>query len=86
LRNDLEHAFVVIHKSDTPSDIYHSYDFMKNIVFIREEEFTEHLKRLLQLTRSAIFSFVFTIRDKALNEKKEGAMYLSNSILRQDCL
>lgn len=85
-RNDLEHEFVVIHKTDTPSDIYNSYNFMKNIVFIREEEFTEHLKRLLQLTRSAIFSFVFTVRAKALNEKKEGAFYLSNSILRQDYL
>jgi len=86
LRNDLEHEFVVLHKSDTPSDIYNSYAFMKNIVFIREEEFAGHLKRLLQLTRSAIFSFVFTVRDKALNEKKEGAVYLSNSIFRQDYL
>lgn len=86
LRNDLEHEFVVIHKTDTPGDIYNSYNFMKNIVFIREEEFTEHLKRLLQLTRSAIFSFVFTVRDKALNEKQEDVMYLSSSILRQDYL
>jgi tetratricopeptide (TPR) repeat protein len=84
LRNDLEHEFVVVHKSDNPSDIYESYEFMGNIVFIKEDNFIEHLRRLLQLTRSAIFSFVFTVRDKALNEKKDGAIYLHNSIHRQD--
>lgn len=85
-RNDLEHEFVVVHKDDKPSDIYKSYDFMKNIVFIKEEDFRENLKRILQLTRSAIFSFVFAVRHKALNEKKEGALYLPNSINRQDYL
>lgn len=84
LRNDLEHEFVVVHKTDKPSDIYDSYNFMDNIVFIKEDEFIEHLKRLLQLTRSAIFSFVFAVRDKALNEKKDGVTYLPNSILRKD--
>jgi hypothetical protein len=84
LRNDLEHEFVVVHKSETPSDIYDSYEFMDSIVFIKEDDFIEHLRRILQLTRSAIFSFVFTVRDKALNEKKDGAIYLPNSIHRQD--
>ena len=84
LRNDLEHEFVVIHKSETPNDIYESYEFMENIVFIKEDEFLEHLRRILQLTRSAIFSFVFTVRDKALKEKKDGVFYFPNSIHRQD--
>jgi tetratricopeptide (TPR) repeat protein len=85
-RNDLEHEFVVVHKYEKPSDIYKSYDFMENIVFIKEEDFIEHLKRLLQLTRSAIFSFVFAVRHKAVNEKKEGAIYLPNSLNSQDYL
>lgn len=84
LRNDLEHEFVVIHKTDCPSDIYKSYDFIENIVFINEAAFLNHLKRLFQLTRSAIFSFVFAVRDKALNEKEDGRIYVTNSILRQD--
>ncbi|NMG72855.1 LA2681 family HEPN domain-containing protein [Parazoarcus communis] len=84
LRNDLEHEFVVIHKSDTPSDIYESYEFMDNIVFIKEDEFIAHLRRILQLTRSAIFSFVFTVRDKALKEKRDGVLYFPNSIHRKD--
>jgi tetratricopeptide (TPR) repeat protein len=84
LRNDLEHEFVVVHKTDNPSDIYKSYEFIKSIVFIKEDDFLNHLARLLQLTRSAIFSFVFAVRDKALNEKKEGRIYLPNSILRKD--
>ena len=84
LRNDLEHEFVVVHKIDNPSDIYKSYEFIKTIVFIKEDDFLNHLKRLLQLTRSAIFSFVFAVRDKALNEKKDGRIYLPKSILRKD--
>lgn len=84
LRNDLEHEFVVVHKSDIPSDIYDSYEFIENIVFIREDDFIKHLIRLLQLTRSAIFSFVFAVRDKASNEKTDGTIYLPNSILRKD--
>ena len=84
LRNDLEHEFVVVHKTDSPSDIYKSYEFMNNIVFIKEEVFLNHLERLFQLTRSAIFSFVFAVRDKALNEKEDGRIYFPNSILRKD--
>lgn len=83
-RNDLEHKFVVIHKSEMPSDIYNSYEFMDDMVFIKEEDFIEHLERLLQLTRSAIFSFVFAVRDKAINEKKDDAIYISNDIARKD--
>jgi tetratricopeptide (TPR) repeat protein len=84
LRNDLEHEFVVVHKTENRSDIYKSYDFIKNIVFIKEGDFLDHLERILQLTRSAIFSFVFAVRDKALNEKKDDVVYLPNSILRKD--
>lgn len=83
-RNNLEHEFVVVHKTDSPSDIYKSYKFIKNMVFINEDDFLNHLERLFQLTRSAIFSFAFAVRDKALNEKEDGRIYLQNSILRKD--
>ena len=83
-RNDLEHKFVVIHKNEKPSDIYSSYAFMDGMVFIQEVEFRQHLKQLLQLTRSAIFSFVFMVREEALKNKDEKGVYIANEILRQD--
>uniref|UniRef100_UPI003BA08FD8 LA2681 family HEPN domain-containing protein n=1 Tax=Aeromonas jandaei TaxID=650 RepID=UPI003BA08FD8 len=86
LRNDLEHDFVVVHKNEKPNDLYASYGFIDNIVFIQEDEFIHHLKQMLQLTRSAIFSFVFAVRDKALNQKKEDNNYISNEIGWQDYL
>jgi tetratricopeptide (TPR) repeat protein len=83
-RNDLEHKFVVVHKEDKPSDVYKSYDFIEGIIFIKEEEFIDHLLRLFQITRSAIFSFVFTVRDQATQKKLDDAIYIKNSIYRQD--
>ena len=79
-RNDLEHEFVVVYKSETPNDLYDSYTFLKNVVFIKENVFIQNLKRLLQLTRSAIFSFVFTVRDKALKEITDDNPYVYNKI------
>ncbi|WP_339142384.1 LA2681 family HEPN domain-containing protein [Pseudoalteromonas galatheae] len=84
LRNDLEHEFVVVHKSEEPNDVYSSYQYMENIVFVKEELFIEHLKRLLQLTRSAIFSFVFTVRDKALSEIIDEDVAIPKRIYPQD--
>jgi hypothetical protein len=62
-RNDLEHKFVIIHESKNPDNIYATYGYFKDIVYIQEAEFTKHLELLFQLTRSAIFSFVFTVRE-----------------------
>jgi hypothetical protein len=73
-RNDLEHKFIVIHKSDEPSDIYSSYSFMDGIIFMKEVDFIQHLEQLFQITRSAIFSFVFTVRDKAIQTKKDDGL------------
>ena len=71
-KNDLEHKFVVIHKNEIPIDDYDTYSFFEDILFIQESELIENLKILLQLTRSAIFSFVYMVREDALqNEKKD---------------
>ncbi len=70
-RNDLEHKFVVVHKSAQPSDLYKSFKLRSGVILIRDEEFISHLQRLLQLTRSAIFSFAFAVRDKALKQKDQ---------------
>ncbi len=84
LRNCLEHQFLVVHKNDVHGDVYDSYDFMKDIRFVKEDEFISNLKRLLQLTRSAIFSFVFAVRDKAICDKRDDVVYFPNRILRQN--
>lgn len=84
-RNDLEHKFLVVHTADVPSDIYNSYDFFKDIKFIQEEDFVLHLEQLLQITRSAIFSFVFSVRETATaGQEHKNALYLQTEILRKD--
>ncbi len=83
-RNDLEHKFVIVHKGEKPSDVYGSYKMMNDMLFINEADFIYHYKHLLQLTRSAIFSFVFVVREKALKQKAEGGVYLPNIIQRQN--
>ncbi|MEP0174600.1 MAG: LA2681 family HEPN domain-containing protein [Paraglaciecola sp.] len=84
LRNDLEHDFVVVHKGNQPSDVYASSDLLNHIVFIKEGEFITYVEKLLQLTRSAIFSFVFAVRDKALKEKSDDGLYIPQPLFRQD--
>lgn len=83
-RNDLEHKFVVVHRSLNPSDVYSSFDFIDGVIFIKESDFISHLEQLLQITRSAIFSFVFSVRDKALNEPKEDGISIIEKIFRKD--
>lgn len=65
-RNLLEHDLMIIHKNDSPEDVYGSYQGFKNkITFVNGNEFQESLIHVLQLTRSAIFSFVFSVREHA---------------------
>ena len=65
LRNNLEHDFVIVHNNDTS----HTCD-KKDVILIKESDFVNNLERLFQLTRSAVFSFVFTVRDKIIKEEK----------------
>lgn len=83
-RNDLEHKFVVIHEQDTPKDLYGSYKMNEEIIMISEVDFIEHLEQLLQVTRSAIFSFVFCVREKGSQEKDTDGIYMQNIISRKD--
>ncbi|TDM51379.1 LA2681 family HEPN domain-containing protein [Aliivibrio fischeri] len=72
-RNDLEHKFVIVQKNDIQSDVI-SENIADGVIIINEDEFVRHLKQLLQLTRSAIFSFVYAVKQKHLKEtngKKE---------------
>jgi hypothetical protein len=85
-RDDLEHKFVVVYTGESPPEGQMPYHFVKDVVFIREEEFILHFGRLLQLTRSAIFSFVFSVREYASPQKLAGELYLKNQIRSRDFL
>lgn len=83
-RNDLEHKFVVIHEQEGPSDLYGSFKINDKVIMISEAEFINHLEQLLQITRSAIFSFVFCVREKGHQEKHPDIDYFQNTIHRKD--
>ncbi|HDT6083826.1 TPA: hypothetical protein QHB98_003405 [Citrobacter braakii] len=79
-RNSLEHKFLVVHKGDKPEDVYESYQLIKDILFIKESDFIHHFEHLLQITRSAIFSFAFMVRYEGMKEKKEGIHYMTREL------
>ncbi|WP_109401866.1 LA2681 family HEPN domain-containing protein [Proteus terrae] len=69
-RNALEHKFIIIYSGNSTEDLYDSYSYFNDIEFINEKDFLENFKLLINITRSAIFSFVFAIRHKG-NENLE---------------
>ena len=85
-RNLLEHDFMIIHKNKFPEDLYGSYQgFNKEITFINEHEFLESLAHVLQLTRSAIFSFTFAVREYAKQNEPDSNRVLGTlEILKKE--
>lgn len=69
-RNKLEHDFLVVFKDQQSIDILESKKYLK-IKPITEKEFISNFENLMQITRSAIFSFVFAIREKSMKETEE---------------
>lgn len=70
-RNALEHSFVFVYENEKPENIETSLSYYEEPVFISESDFVESVEHVLQLTRSAIFSFVFAVRIKAEKEALE---------------
>lgn len=81
-RNDLEHKFLVIYRGDK-TDIYNSYSFFKDIIFIEEGDFVNHFELLINITRSAIFSFVYTIRFEGKKPFGDDIVTMPNEIQRK---
>lgn len=72
-RNALEHGmFIILSKEEEFADPYNSLEVGDNIVKVTVENFIVFLKELLQLTRSAIFSFVFCVRAHGLQQNEVG--------------
>ena len=62
-RNALEHeSLILTQSSDKPLDIYGALASSPRILKVNYTEFREKTLHLLQLTRSAIFNFVFCVR------------------------
>ena len=79
-RNNFEHKFVVLYAGERPVDIYGSFEASKDIELIQEVAFVGHLEQLLQITRSAMFSFVFCVREKAERDREADGIYISNTL------
>lgn len=69
-RNSLEHGLFIILENKSNLDAYSTFE-RNNIQKVTIDEFESYVKQLLQLTRSAIFSFVFSVRDNALKTNIE---------------
>ncbi|MBQ4850756.1 LA2681 family HEPN domain-containing protein, partial [Pseudoalteromonas sp. MMG012] len=85
-RNSLEHEFVVLYNNENKScalKAYENFSFQKEIVFIEKDEFISNLEVLFQLTRSAIFSFVFSVRSEALRNNDDGDKLLIPNVIKQ---
>jgi tetratricopeptide (TPR) repeat protein len=72
-RNALEHELLLLKKqTENPIDIFKAIESSKRIVTVDFFEFKDKTLHLLQLTRSAIFNFVFCVRtegEKVLKNK-----------------
>ena len=70
-RNALEHELLILTcGSDKPLDIFRAMNSSRRIVTVDYNDFKDRTIHLLQLTRSAIFNFVFCVRTEA--ERKLG--------------
>ena len=65
-RNKLEHGVFSLTKSKYNEKLFESNMFIETT---SEENFEAKTKHLLQLTRSAIFSFVFCARNELITKK-----------------
>ncbi|MFZ7131933.1 MAG: LA2681 family HEPN domain-containing protein [Eubacteriales bacterium] len=82
-RNALEHGMLFIYKDrESFRDPYNSLEFLNSPVPVMVElnDFLDFIVELLQLTRSAIFSFVFCVRDYANEKNKTGMVTTLNRV------
>ena len=64
----MEHGFLVITHSSNINDTFGAYELSDDVEIVDLGVFEKMVEQMLQLTRSAIFSFVFHFREKGLKE------------------
>jgi len=84
-RNALEHGALVL-QPEGATDVWGSFKERPDLILVSEKDFVYHLEHLLRLTRSAIFSFVFLVREHGLRLKESTPDGPSMPIYRQDFL
>ena len=82
-RNDLEHKLLVIHEKDMLVDLYNSYGYFDEVKFIEKEEFEQHLLQLIEIVKSAVILFVFTIRIEGKRNIPDDVFAITNTIERK---
>ncbi|MEP9198389.1 LA2681 family HEPN domain-containing protein [Enterobacter kobei] len=82
-RNDLEHKLLVIHEKDMLVDLYNSYGYFDEVKFIEKEEFEQHLLQLIEIVKSAVILFVFTIRIEGKRNIPDDVFAIANTIERK---
>lgn len=70
-RNALEHDFAVIYEGSEIPNTSEDFSFKKEIKYIHKNDFESNLLLMLQLTRSAIFSFAYAVRYHSLQNEND---------------
>lgn len=83
-RNDLEHKFFIVHKGEKPVDLYNTYHFFDDTAFIKESDFINFLEHMLQITRSAIFSFTLMVRHEGTKNIDDNFITLPQRMHRKN--
>lgn len=89
IRNHLEHKFLAVcdeyFQEEALSDPLKAFNAKQHLKIVSKFEFLENLEKLLHLTRSAIFSFVFMNRHEANKSTlSDDSAYIKNTIYPQD--
>ena len=80
-RNKLEHNLLVLRDTEkSPLDKYKIFEDTDFVVVVNPVDFKNKTLHLLQLTRAAIFSFVFCVRLQTIEYKVEGLEQFAFSI------
>ncbi len=66
----MEHGFLVIAHSGSINDIFGAYELSDDVEMVDLDAFEKMVEQMIQLTRSAIFSFVFHFRQRGLQESE----------------
>lgn len=77
LRNAMEHGFLVITHSGEVNDTFESYQFSNDVEFVDIVVFEQMVEHMIQIVRSAIFSFVFSFRSKGMDAATESGVMVS---------
>lgn len=81
-RNSLEHGLFIVVEDAGQTDPYKTFTNTNDIEIVSQKDFVYYVEHMLQLTRSAIFSFVFCVR--SLASENETQVGITHNFIRKD--